>query len=311
MINENLTQFKGRPVKDWEGKAKSAEFQRITFRVRLDYDEASEGVTIAEKLADLLASAGSGQIESLVIGGWQGDDTQTDSSDVVELLVSSSSKLPLLRNLFIGDIFFEECEISWIRQSDLSPLLGAYPRLEHLTVRGGEGLTFGRMSHDALRELVVQTGGLPPSVVHEIAAAQLPALEHLELWLGEPNYGGEATVDDLAPLLRGGVFPKLRYLGLKDSVIQDEIAGVVALAPVVNQLEVLDLSLGTLGDEGAKALLASPAVRGLKKLDLHHHFMSRQVMDQFLALPITVDVSDPQEPHEWGGEQHRFVAVGE
>ena len=250
MIHENLTEFKGRPVSDWEGEATPADFLNVVFRLRIDYEDASEGITLGEKFASLLDSKGSDQIESLVIGGWQGDDTQAESSDLVELLVSARRKLPALRNLFFGDIISEECEISWIRQGDFSPLLGAYDQLEHLTVRGGEGLTFGTLAHDRLRELIVQAGGLPASVIQEIAAARLPALEHLELWLGEPNYGGDATVEDLAPLMRKYVFPSLRYLGLKNSEIADEIAGVVALAPVLSQLQVLDLSLGVLSDEG-------------------------------------------------------------
>src|SRR5262249_2977768 len=133
---------------------------------------------------------------------------------------------------------------------------------------GGNNLSFGNIQHDHLKELVVQAGGLPPSVIHEVGAAKLPNLEHLELWLGEPNYGGDATAEDIAPLLKPNVFPKLRYLGLKNSEIQDEIAGVIAMAPVLNQLEVLDLSMGTLSDAGAKALLGSPAIKKLKKLDL-------------------------------------------
>jgi hypothetical protein len=227
-------------------------------------------------------------------------------------LVAARPKLPSLRNLFFGDIISEECEISWIRQSDLSPLLGAYQELEHLTVRGGENLAFGSPSHDKLKELVIQTGGLQPSVIHEIASARLPALEDLELWLGEPNYGGDATVEDLAPLLRAGsIFPKLKYLGLKDSVIADEIAGVVATAPILGQLEVLDLSMGILGDVGARALLASPAIRKLKKLDLHHHYISDAVAKEFKKLGIEVDLSDAESPDGSADPDDRYIAVAE
>jgi hypothetical protein len=306
-ISENLETFKGKPVVDWTGAAKPADFDRKVFRVRIDYDEAEEGVSFAEKLAGLFEADGADRIESLVLGAWQGDDTSTDSGDIVEALVSGRERLPRLRNLFFGDIMSEECEISWVVQSDLSPLLGAYERLEHLTVRGGEGLTFGTLRHDHLKELIVQAGGLPPSVVQEVAAAQLPALQHLELWLGEPNYGGDATVEDLAPLLRADKFPKLRYLGLKDSVIQDDIAGVVAIAPILDRLEVLDLSMGTLTDVGGKALLASPKIRKLKKLDLHHHYMSDAMVEQFEALNIDVDVSEQEK----GDEDDRFISVSE
>jgi hypothetical protein len=310
-IGENLEQFKGRPVVDWKPDESKVDFGANAIRIRVEYDEADEGITAPQRLSELLEENGSDKIESLVIGTWEPQDTGEDSSEVVEALVAARAGLPNLRNLFIGDIMMEECEISWIRQSDMSPLLSAFPNLEHLTVRGGENLSFGMLSHDRLKELCVQTGGLPPSVIHEIATAKLPMLEHLELWLGEPNYGGDATVEDLAPLLKGGLFPKLKYLGLKDSVIQDDIAGVVALAPILNQLEILDLSMGTLSDTGAQALLNSPGIRNLRTLDLHHHFLSKEMIERMKGLKININLEELQEPHEWGGEQHRFIAVSE
>ncbi len=310
-ISENLSDLGGRPVKDWTGSAEPADFGRYAFRLRVDYDEADDGVGFGDKLAELLDADGVDRLTALVVGAWTPDDSGLGSADVVERLVTARDRLPNLRHLFLGDITAEECEISWIRQSDLSPLLAAYDRLESLGVRGGEGLSFGTPRHATLRSLTVQAGGLPPGVLHEVAAADLPALEHLELWLGVENYGGAAVVDDLAPLLRGDLFPSLRYLGLRDSELGDDLAGVVALAPVVGQLETLDLSLGTVGDDGAKALLASPFVRKLKKLDLHHHFISEPVQAQLQALGIDVDLSDPQDPVEWGGESHRFVAHSE
>lgn len=311
-IYENLTHFNGLPVVDWSKEAKKIDFRRSAVRLRVDYEEADEGVTPEEKLAEMLDAPGAGQLTSLVIGSWQPTDSGTDSSQIVEALVAARPKLPELRNLFLGDIISEECEISWIRQSDLSPLLAAYDQLEDLTVRGGDNLAFGLPRHDCLKKLVVQTGGLPPSAIHEILSARFPALEHLELWLGEPNYGGDATVEDLAPLMAGGsIFPRLRYLGLKDSVIADEIAGVFALAPILNQLDVLDLSMGILSDDGARSLLASPGIRKLKKLDLHYHYISDAVAAEFKKLGIQVDLSDPQSPEGSEDRDDRFIAVAE
>ena len=310
MIYENLQEFKGQTVVDWD-EGDSVDFATTAVRLRVQYDEADEGITIGGKLADLLEASGSDQLQSLVIGTWEPQDTSADTTELVESLVAARSKLPRLRNLFLGDIIAEECEISWIRQTDLSALLAAYENLEHLTVRGGENLSFGNLRHAHLKELIVQTGGLPPSVIHEIAAADLPALEHLELWLGDPNYGGDATVEDLAPLFKKGLFPKLRYLGLKDSVIEDEIAGVIALAPVLEQLQVLDLSMGALSDEGAKALVASPLVRKLKKLDLHYHYISDAMMKKLKSLGIEVDLEDPQDAEGSGDADDRYIAVSE
>lgn len=308
MISENLTEFAGKRVVDWEQGKEIKDPAGTAVRIRSSYDDKD---TWLDRFAQFLEDPAAGDVKALVIGVWEPEDSSADSEPIVEALVAARDTLTRLKYLFFGDIISEECEISWISQSDIAPIFDAYPDLEHLTVRGGEGLSFGRPRHAKLRELVVQTGGLRPDVIHEIASAEFPNLEHLELWLGEPNYGGDATVEDLAPLLKGDKFPKLRYLGLKDSVIQDEIAGVVALAPVLTRLEVLDLSMGTLGDEGARALLASPAVAGLKKLDLHHHFISRDLLEQLKKLGPEVIAGTAEEPHEWGGEQHRFIAVSE
>ena len=229
----------------------------------------------------------------------------------MEALVAAREQLPNLKAIFLGDIISEENEISWINQSDVSPLFDAYPLLERFAVRGGTGLVFGSLRHAHLKSLVIQSGGLDAGVVRAVSAAHLPELEHLELWLGVEAYGGNVTVDDLAPLLSGALFPKLSYLGLRDSEIADAIAAAVARAPVLERIRVLDLSLGTLTDEGAAALLASPAVARLEKLDLHHHFCSEAMMEKLRGLGIEVDVSQRQEEEEYDGERWRYVAVSE
>ena len=310
-IYENLSEFAGRKVEDWNPDAGLFDPKGKAYRLTISYDEGEEGISQVDKLAELLQDPNAARLEALVIGAWIEVAGGESSAPIVEALAAARDRLTGLKHLFFGDITMEESEISWITQSDLSPLLEAYPRLEHLTVRGGTSLSLGTPRHQHLRELIIQAGGLPPQVIHEIGAADLPALEHLELWLGEPNYGGDATVEDLAPLLKADRFPRLKYLGLKNSEIQDDIAAVVSLAPVTSRLRVLDLSMGTLGDEGARALLGSPAIKGLKKLDIHHHFVSKELVAALQALGIQVDAGDSQEPQEWGGESHRFISVSE
>lgn len=323
-IGENLTTFAGRAVKDWSADNGIKDPAGVAYRLGITYDEGEEGIDLPGKLAEFLDDPKAAQVEALVIGAWQADDSSASSAPLVEALAAARDKLKSLRHLFLGDITSEENEMSWIVQSDLSPLLEAYPNLEHLSVRGSQDLSLGSPRHAKLRELVIQSGGLPPGVVHEIAAAELPALEHLELWLGSPGYGGDTTVEDLAPLLKGDRFPRLKYLGLKNSEIQDDIAAVIANAPVLERIEVLDLSLGTLGDDGAKALLASPVLSGdpalfsgktaaprLKKLDIHHHYVSDDFVKALKKLGIEVDAGEKQEPDNWGGEEHRYISVSE
>ena len=313
-IDEHATHFAGKPVVDWDEEAGIQDPSGRSYRVSLAYDEAEAGQRWTDKFAVFMDDPAASQITGLVIGDWgQPDMTAvgSDSQPVVEALVAARDRLSNLRAIFLGDIISEESEISWIQQSDVSPLFDAYPALEHFCVRGGEGLSLGSPRHAHLKSLTIQSGGLPANVVREVIAARLPELEHLELWLGTEDYGGDTTVEDLAPLLSGELFPRLRYLGLRDSDIADQIATAVAQAPVTERIRVLDLSLGTLGDEGAAALLQSPAVRQLERLDLHYHFCSEEMVEQLKGLGIDVDASDRQEPDEYEGESWRYVAVGE
>ncbi|MCI0647076.1 MAG: STM4015 family protein, partial [Chloroflexi bacterium] len=226
-------------------------------------------------------------------------------------LVAARERLPRLAALFLGDIIMEESEISWIEQTDVSPLFEAYPALEHFTVRGGNRLSLGSLRHGRLKSLVIESGGLDVGVVRQVLAAELPALEHLELWLGSEHYGATTTVEDLAPLFAGHLLPKLRYLGLRDSEFTDAIAGAIAPAPILERIRVLDLSLGTLGDEGAAALLASPAVARLELLDIHHHFCSKGMVARLEKAGIRLNAGDRQKEEVYGGERWRYMAVSE
>jgi hypothetical protein len=320
MIYEHITNFAGKPVTDWEAQSGIQDPEGVCYALRLSYEEAEEGRRWTDKFAAFLDDPSSNQISGIVIGDWgllssAMDDT---SAPVVEALVSARDRLPKLRAVFFGDIIGEECEISWIRQSDVSPLFTDYPQLEHFCVRGADGLSLGALKHDRLKSLVIQSGGLGAKVVREVAAADLPELEHLEIWLGTENYGGDATVADLAPILDGGLFPKLKYLGLRDSQIADEIARAVATAPVVERIRTLDLSLGTLSDKGAAALLTSPAIARLEKLDVHHHYCSEEMTERLQTLGVEVDASERQEldidVYEGDDDDYedlRYVAVGE
>lgn len=309
-IHEHLTRFAGLPVRDFDPAEGIKNPTRGIYRVSLTWDEADQGESLTDRLAQFLEDPAVEKVPGLVIGSWSPDSSE-DSAPIVEALVAARDKLPNLRALFLGDIVMEEQEISWIRQSDVSPLLAAFPRLEVFRVRGNEGLVFGKVRHAHLKELGIETGGLSGEVVRNVAASNLPALEHLELWLGTPQYGGDATLADLKPILSGKKFPRLTYLGLRDSQMADDVAAAVAKAPILARLKVLDLSLGNLSDTGAQALLASPAVARLEKLDIHHHFISKPVVKHLKALGIRVDAADPKEPDTYGDETFRYIAVSE
>jgi hypothetical protein len=307
-IYEHDDEFAGKKIVTWEPGKPVEKLEESVYRIAKEYDAEEEWTDL---FAQFLEQPNADQVTGLVIGSWSDEVFDDDSSRVIEALVAVRAKLPRLIALFLGDVTFEESEISWIQQSDVSPLFGAYPALQHFRVRGGNGLAPGTIRSDALKSLVVESGGLDASVVRDVLRSELPALEHLELWLGTDNYGATTTMADLEPLFASDLFPNLRSLGLRDSDLEDEIAQAAAHSPLLERVRVLDLSLGVLTDAGAQALVDSPAVLRLEKLDIHHHYCSEEMVARLEGLGIQVDASDRETPHEWGGEEHRYVAVGE
>ncbi|NAS20818.1 leucine-rich repeat domain-containing protein [Herbidospora sp. NEAU-GS84] len=247
-------------------------------------------------------------VPALVIGHWD-DMFSTSSAPIVAKLTANAHRLPALRALFVGSVGSDWCEISWIKQSDITALLTAFPNLERLEIRGGDGLALSPVRHEKLRMLRIESGGLSGAFVRGVAGCDLPALEHLELWLGVENYGGDYTVEDLAPILNGDRLPALKHLGLQDSDRQDEIAAAVASAPVVARLENLALSMGVLTDEGAEALLSGQPLTHLDQLDLHHHFLSEPMMARVEKALFTVGVDLDERQHDDDG--WFYVAVDE
>lgn len=310
-IDRSLTEFAGLPVAEYDPKAGLQAPGTTACKIGVDWEAHDAGKDFRALLNPLLEEPAVRDLTALVIGDWGGTGEGNDSGPVVEALVAARDRLPNLRALFLGEITYEESEISWINQTDVGPLFAAFPRLNELYLRGGNGLSLGRPRHDHLWKLVIETGGLPGSVVRELAAAHLPELEHLELWLGDPGYGRDVTAEDLEPILAGGLFPKLKYLGLRNDTETDTTAELLASAPIVGRLEVLDLSLGTLGDGGATALLRCESLGNLQKLDIRHHYVSEPVVQQLQQRVPKVDASDRQEPDNWDGQEHRYCSVSE
>jgi hypothetical protein len=305
-IYEHITEFFGKPVRDYDSEKPTD--PNICYRIRVDWDEETGW---SDKFAAFLDDVNSREMDSLIIGMWSEEMFDVNSEEVVAALVAARERLPKLRAVFLGDVIMEETEISWMHQSDVSPLLKAYPDLEHFRVRGGNDLEFGNLKHAKLKTLSVESGGLASEVTAQIISAHLPELEHLEIWTGTDNYGGTTTLEDLQPILNGENFLKLKYLGLRDCEFADQLAHALASSPIIERIEVLDLSLGTLGDEGAVALLASPYLTRLKKLDLHHHYCSDGIMERLKQLPLEIDVSLQQQVDREDGEEYRYVAVSE
>lgn len=269
----------------------------IEIRLSVGYEEYEDGERMSELIEKLAAGEHSEQLDSLIIGDW-GQAYENSPDDFLDTLIANRERFPNLKKLFIGDMDYEDCEVSWIIQTNLSPLLKAFPNLKSFTAKGSTDLRLEPLEHARLQELVIICGGLPAEVLSDVRNAKLPELRKLELYLGVDEYGFSGSLDDVLSVAEPGLFPKLAYLGLKDSEIQDEIAQALADAPILDQLETLDLSYGTLSDAGAEALLASARVKKLKHLVLKYHYMSDEMVKRWKDSGMSVDVSDQQDTED-------------
>ncbi|MET7774117.1 STM4015 family protein [Nocardia sp. NPDC005366] len=326
-IGDHMKEFGGLPafaLPDLEKKKKGGKKRNkkkdlpatdsVAWRIGQSYYDDEE--SWEDKFARFLDTVDTTRVRALIVGQWtraydHGPET------VIAALIAAGDKFPALRSVFLGDIVMEENEISWIHQGLVTPLLEAFPDLEEFGVRGGEGLEFPAVRHERLRRLTLESGGLPAEAVRGIAASDFPALTHLDLWLGTSEYGGDAVVDDLAPILAGTRLPNLKHLALRNSEIQDEICTALAAAPVVARLESLDISMGVLTDDGVAALLTGQPLSHLKSLDMHYNYLTDPMRERVRAtlepagVELDLHFDDAEQDDDEDGTVWRFVAVGE
>jgi len=257
-----------------------------------------------------LVNKGSVYMSELIIGAWR-DAYDTDSSQILEFLIKTKEDFGSLKHIFIGDMTYEDCEMSWINQADYNQFLNVYNNLETFCVRGGQGLRLGTVHLPNLKILKIETGGMSSEIIQDIIAskASFENLEHLELWLGTDEYGATHTIDEIKTLIDGHSFPRLKYLGLMNSYIQDDIALMLYEHPILSRIETLDISMGTLGKKGAKALLANSALLQLKHINCRHHFIPDDLIPQLKKAFKNQNINlEDQEDIE---DDWLFVEVGE
>lgn len=108
-----------------------------------------------------------------------------------------------------------------------------------LHIKGGF-FTLSHLSHSKLQKLIINTSDLfsISDLVTNITQAQLPALQHLEINLG-----------DLNNLLQNKNYPNLKHLGLLHADAIDTIIEPLAHSVLLLQLETLDVTLGDFSEE--------------------------------------------------------------
>lgn len=274
----------------------------MTKKYEYDYEAYEAGKNPDTMVEDMLSDPEFLQVTDLVIGSW-GNSWEDGCQSILDGIVEQKEKFAHVKALFVGDMDYEECEVSWIIQGNYSRIWQAMPQLKELTIKGSTDLVLGEVCHENLESLTIICGGLPVSVIEEIQNAKLPNLKKLVLYIGVDNYGFDGDADTIRTLLEKSDFPKLTWLGIEDSEIQDELAEAVLECKYMAQLEVLDLANGTLTDKGGALLLEKlPSYPNIKVLDVHYHYMSENMVEDLKTLPVEIDASEFNEPEEYGGE---------
>lgn len=267
-----------------------------------NYEDYEGGKGAEALIEEIMESKQFPNLTELVIGNW-GGAWEESCQAIIDSIVEKPDQFSHIQKLFIGNMGFEDCEVSWIMQGNYSKLWAAMPQLKELTIKGSMDLELGEVCHEELETLTIICGGLPKDVILSIQKAKLPKLKKLLLYIGIEDYGFDGDKDTIRELLEQADFPALTYLGITDSEIQDEIAEAVLDSKFMGQIDTLDLSNGTLTDKGGALLLEKiPSWTNIKKLDLHYNYLSDEMAEKLEALPIEVDASDREEPEEYNGE---------
>ncbi|MEZ4238369.1 MAG: hypothetical protein R3F59_19905 [Myxococcota bacterium] len=214
-----------------------------------------------------------------------------------------AAPLPGLRRFELDDTAYQ---LSWI---DLGcfDLFVPCPRLEHVRLVAGD-LTLGEVRAPRLVSFTVRTTGLKVQVVEALCAGELPALEVLDLWIGDPGRS-DVGVADLALLHRP--WPRLRHLGLGNAPLTDALVDVLADSPVLPQLVSLDLAGGTLTRVGAERLVARADRFRHLSLDLEGNLLDEEAAAAVARALPDVGCDDQREVEDDDDDPSYYVSVGE
>lgn len=284
-------------------------------RFSYTYEDWDEGGKNAKTMVeDILKDPELSHLEEIVIGCW-GEcwDEKDGAQALIDGVIANKEKFSHIKSLFVGDMDFEDCEVSWIIQGDYSKLWAAMPQLEKLVIKGSCNLELGEICHNQLQHLEIICGGLPSAVIQSVQKAKLPSLQTLLLYIGIEDYGFDGDISTIKNFLAQSDFPKLAYLGITDSEIQDEITKVVLECKYIDQISTLNLSMGSLTDKGGQLLLEQVSKHAnIKTLDLEYHYLSDEMMDKLKGLSgVIVNVEDAQEADVYDGEAYYYPMLTE
>jgi len=236
-------------------------------------DSKFDAGAVAERAFDL---PGAVALDELRIGVLRWEYQEKDLATTLE----AASKRPFaktLRHIMIGDVRDIDIDNAHHELGSID-LVNKFPALESLYVWGSALSLSAPLDLPELRSLTIKTCGLSGDMFTHLAKSNLPKLEKLEVWFGSEDYGASVSVDQLASILDGSAFPKLKELGICNAEFTDAAAAAVLESKILKQLERLDFKKGVLLDSGARPFVEKPdAWRHLKELDVSENYLSEEM----------------------------------
>jgi uncharacterized protein (TIGR02996 family) len=247
-------------------------------------------------------------LQSLKLGPCPGEE-EMNMSPVIDAF-EEAKKPSTLRELYLAEL--SEWDISGTTTGDFGSIHHLFPKLEKLTLRAGQIDLGKNVSLPELKELVVETGGLTKEDIKHICTMTAPKLERLSIWFGDENYGASGSLKDIAAILDGSAFPKLKHLGIMNCSWVGDAAAALPTSKILKQLTSLDLSMGCLSDKDIDGMVANQAAFAhLQHLNVDNNGLTDASKPKVKGLAKDVNWGTEQEPERAGEDAYRYVAVGE
>lgn len=158
-----------------------------------------------------------------------------------------------------------ELELFARAELDLEALWPNVPRLRRLGL-SARTVRLGDLELPVIERLRLSSLGLSSVAMQTIVQTSMPKLQRLELRIGN-RVSAPATFADIAPLVAREDLPHLTHLKIRNAPFAGAILRAIADGPLADQLQVLDLSHGTLTPRDIEVLETTKAkFRQLREL---------------------------------------------
>lgn len=303
------------PLRSFERPDEKPRGRKVLLKWKLGYVDAIDigwgmyqrGGTHAEAVADLtaiLAHPSCRLLSSFEVGPMPTDDMMSFDG-AVEAIVAANVRT--LRELELGDI--GDWDISSTSTGNFARIAQINKQLRRVRLHAGD-ITIGEVDLPELRTWSIETGALTKADLAQIAKANVPKLERLEIWCGQSNYGSDLVEDDLDQILNRP-WPKLVKLGIMNCPWIDLAIEKLAKSPLLKQLSHLDLSMGALSSAGVDKLVEHADRFQHVKLDVSDNALDDDALPKLARFGVTeLGEQDPGRVED-DDPYSRYTSVGE